>query len=713
MSGAILDRPTQLMADLARERRLSDTASCLAPLLEAVDWRGTSRQFAEALTGRFETMDELDLRNTMANLRYRSWPKRLKKSEVDKRLLPCLFVPDEGAPEVLLSTADGEVYAYHGEIRKLTPFAYPKTQGTAYFFEPDAEDDAVTKASGKRGWFSAVAHRFESFVVQLVILTGLLNVLALAAPLFVMAVYDQVIATGDRETLLYLAFGVSLALISDAILRIFRGLILSYLGGRIDMISGTAALSKILDLPLARLERASVGVQLARIREFEGMRAFFIGPLAMAFIELPFILIFLVALVAIAGSLALVPLTMMLVLGGAGLYLVRRARASVVGAASGSSDAQALLVELLSHFDAIKADGNEPIWRERYREKASTLALANLKSARLTGVVQAVGHLVMMLAGGTTLVVGAVMAMDGTLTVGALIASMALSWRMLAPLQMVFVALTRLEEARNAVDRINQLMAQPGESRGGGGPRKMAHEYGFKGRITFSRVVQRYFPDHEPALAGVSFEIKPGEVVAIAGANGAGKSTALKLIAGLYRPQAGTITIDGVDMRQLNPVDLRHSIGYLPQQTDLFTGTVADNLRLSRPTASREDLEQACLAAGVWDDVQVLENGLDTVLDDRTLHHLSSGVRRGITLARTFLSEASIMMFDEPGTAIDQESDSRFIETLATLRGRVTTLVATHRPSHIRAADRVIVLDDGAVVFDGTPQEMYDSAARL
>lgn len=698
-----------LIARLAGASPLTPAAACLAPLMDAMAWTGSPRQLAESLTGDWETMSVQSVRNSMANLRYASTPQRTRRSKIDKRLLPCLFEADNGAVQVITKSSTDDVLIFDGTSRKT--ISNPKgasPKGVAYFFSKDNRGGGIRIQDGS--WLRTVARRFEGYVGQLLILTFLLNMLALATPLFVMAVYDKVIATGDKQTLVFLGVGVGLALLCDIFIRTLRGALLAHLGGRFEMIVGTTTVDKILDLPLARLERAAVGTQIARLREFEGIRSFFSGPLAMAFLEMPFVLIFIIAIAFIGGWIALVPVGFMILFGIVGSIIIRYARAAVKQNIEGSADAQGILVELLQNAHSIKADGTEKVWMQRYRERSTRLALSSLKNARVANMVQTFGQLMMILAGAGTLTIGTLAASSGAMTVGGLIASMAFVWRILSPMQMIFVAMTKLEEVKNGIARVDQLMAQPTESRITTTSHTVTEGSRFKGRISFSNVMLRYAPNHDPALSGVSFDIKPGEIVAIAGANGSGKSSILKLVADLYQPQSGAVFIDGVDTRQINTIDLRHSIAYLPQQTDLFSGTVAENLRLANPIASVSELNTALQRAGVNDDVMELPDGLDTYLSEHSIKQMSAGFRKGLAIARTLLNDAPMVLLDEPESALDMESDHCIIDLLREYRGKRTVLIVAHRPSYVREADRVIVMNRGAISFDGTPEEMAKAA---
>jgi ATP-binding cassette, subfamily C, bacterial LapB len=681
--------------------------ACLDPLLRSFRWRGNPRQLAEA-KGSDGCADLLDLRNAMANLDFGSRVAAATLGDIDPRLLPCLFIPYGAGPLVVIEAGRtaGALVCFDGVVGTTRLVDDLDRGGTACFFTLDERpSDALPTQRGS--WLRTLLRRFKGTFLQLMGLSFFLSLLALLPAFFVQAVYDRVLATHERVTLAYLAIGIVFALLCDTALRLVRGAVLAHVGARIDFLIGTSAIRKLLSLPLARLEKSAIGVQIARLRDFEGVRSMFTGPSALALLELPFVFVFVVAIAAIGGWLALVPVGLALVIAGLGFFAVRYARATIGRSVASQGDQQSLLVELLSNMRAVKVGAAEAIWLERFRERSAEVAFINLKQARISALAENIAQAINVVAGAATLAIGAALALDGAVSIGALIASMTLVWRMLAPFQALFMTMTRLEEVKGAVHRIDQMMTLPSEGLIDGGRPRAARGRRFAGRITFQRVVLRYAPHHEPAIGGVSFDIKPGEIVAVTGGNGCGKSSILKLVAAAYQPQVGAVLIDGVDTRQLDPVDLRQSMAYLPQQSDLFAGTIADNLRLARPGATDDALRGAAAKAGLLADIEALPAGFATGIDDQH----SAGFARRLALARTYLMDASIILLDEPGVPLSPTGEDLLLSQLDILRGRSTVMLATHHPDHVRAADRVIVLKQGAIVHDGSPQELMAKLA--
>jgi ABC-type bacteriocin/lantibiotic exporter with double-glycine peptidase domain len=250
---------------------------------------------------------------------------------------------------------------------------------------------------------------------------------------------------------------------------------------------------------------------------------------------------------------------------------------------------------------------------------------------------------------------------------------------------------------------MDRLMALRTERQGA--PASAGGRRNFRGRIELERVSFRYSLDTDPALVGASLTVEPGKVVAVTGPNGGGKSTLLKLLAGLYAPQAGSVRLDGMDLRQIDPVELRRAIGYVPQECSLFRGTIAQNLRLVRPAATDEELTRALALAGALNDVGLLREGVHTRVGDGANDRLSNSLRQKLSLARAYLTRAPVLLFDEPANTLDMEGDRWFIEAIHKLKGHATVFVVTHRPSHIRLADTAVVLYGGYVRMVGAPAD--------
>ncbi len=677
----------------------SDLAACLLPLLKALGWKGDPRNVAEALPHFANDLDLTGLRNVMATLNYSSRPERVTVDEIDPRLLPCLFLPDRQHAMVVKSNRDGAIEIFDSAQGESRPLDDPHIRGTAYFFTPMTSDAGPIRG----GWFRGVLDRFRPLFWQAFFVTLFLNLMSLGTPLFVMNVYDTVIGTGSIPTLLAFSIGVGIALVFDTILRTVRARILAFIGARLDNIMGNNILQHILSLPPGFTERATIGAQVARIKDFESVREFFTGPLATVFMELPFAIFYFAVIFWLGGVLALVPVlgTLMFVLGGILVMPVVRKNVAIAGRAA--SRRQEFLVETLGKMRAVKLSAGEQNWLKRYRDMSARAAYGGFKNGVFAAVITGGSNALIVSSGMATIAVGVLGVIEGTMTTGGLIAAMMLVWRVLSPLQTAFTLIQRIEQVRGSITQIDSLMNIKPER----DPRAMvAPLKNLKGRVSFSRVSLRYSNEADPALVGVSFDVEPGEVVAVTGRNGSGKSTIIKLILGLYAPQAGSIRIDNSDIRQIDPIELRHAVAYVPQVCNLYFGTIAQNLRLAVPTATDADIRWACEMADVWDEIQALPRGLDTRVGDGSSDHLPTSFVQKLSLTRAYLKRSPLMLFDEPVNGLDFEGDRQFMQAVEFFRGQSTIFMVTHRPSHLRFADRILVFDGGYLRLAGPAEEV-------
>lgn len=687
---------------LAEFGRMSDFGACIIPLLLAIGYRGDFRHVAEALPHFAETLDLTGLRNMMANMSFNSREGRLNMAEIDPRLMPCLFVPHSGSAMVLLKRSHDSIIFYNGELRRVERMPVHSIPGRAFFFDPmDVEEWA--SAQTRLGWFRMIAERFRKIITLLMILTFAITLLQVATPLFVMSVYDRVVGSRSIDTLIHLLMGIGCVMIFDWMLRKTRSKMLMYVGSRMDAIVSNAIFLRILSLTPSFTERAPIGAQVSRIKDFDTVREFFTGPLMMVFLEMPFTLVFFIVIALLGGSLAFIPMVTMVLFILLWLVMMPMVTNHEAKSRRLAAKKQEFAVEAVGKIRGIKYAGIERIWMDRYRDMASKAAMANFQTAMINAAVGTISHLFIVGSGVATIGAGVFKVLDGTMTTGGLVAAMILVWRVLGPMQSAFVAMTRLEQVHNSIKQIDNLMNVV--------PERKEHApiepiRVFDGFVSFVRVSIRYNPESEPSLMGVSFDIKPGEVVSVIGRNGSGKSTVVKLIAGLYQPQAGSIRIDGQDIRQMNLIELRHAVAYVPQGCSLFYGTIKQNLLLSHATASDEDVERACRMAGVYDEIQALPQKFWTRVGDQKATSLPSSMIQKLSLARAYLKPSKIMLFDEPANTLDWEGDQAFMKVINALRGKRTIFIVTHRPSHIKMADQILFFDQGYLRLAGPPSQI-------
>jgi ABC-type bacteriocin/lantibiotic exporters, contain an N-terminal double-glycine peptidase domain len=547
-----------------------------------------------------------------------------------------------------------------------------------------------------------MVQRFKKMILHLFAMTFVINLAALLVPLFIMLIYDKVIGAKSLDSLPWLLSGVGILIIADLIMRYFRSKIMGAVAGRMDYLIGSETFKQLLFLPPMYTENSTVTAQLSRLKQFEAVRDFFTGASAAIVMELPFVLMFLIAIGFLAGTIALVPLLMIIVYVTFGLLWLPSLNKKVLRSGKARTHRQGLLLQTFDGRKEIKSIGSEAVWKGRFRELSGEAIQSNYQTFFANSIMNNVSQSIMTLSGLVVLALGAMSVMEGAMSIGALIATMALVWRALSPIQGAFLSVSKFQQTVLAIKQIDQLMRIKIEA-------KDAHSglmsEGVFESIKMDRVSFRYASDQDPVLLGVSLEVAAGEMIAITGYTGAGKSTLIKLIAGMYKPQAGTLLFNGQDIRQLNAMEMRRSIAYVPQVVQMFHGTIAQNIRLNNGLATDEEIEVATEKAGVLEDILNLPEGFNTKIGDTAANKYPPGFVRSIAIARALVSQAKIILFDEPGASLDDESDARFMRQLEKLKGDRTVVMVSHRPSHIRLADKVVLLDKGAVRFAGAPDE--------
>ena len=622
---------------------------------------------------------------------------------IPESALPAIVLLQDDQCAVLESIADdGSVSVYRPE-RGSEPVVLSMTElqseatGTVLFARPKfrlAESPLGAMGVHRDHWFWSAMAEHKTLYRDVLFASFFVNLLALAVPIFTMNVYDRVVPNAAFETLWVLTIGVLVALIADLGLRIARGYFLDYAARRIDISLSASILEKTLGMRLEH-KPVSVGSFAANLRSFEFLRDFTTSATLTGLIDIPFALIF----VALARGL---PIMLLPTFGIAPLLVITmvvRPRLEKLTETSYAAGAQrnATLIETLSGLETLKAMGAESIMQRQWEEATRFLASQNLRARnlnlRLTQGSSTVQRIVQL----SVIVVGVYMIAGGKLSMGGLIACMLLSVRAVGPFAKLGSLLTQFQNAQVAMKSLTALFDTPSEYQD---EKAFISRDSFQGAFEFKNVSFKYPNAGLNSLQQASFKFAAGEHIAVLGRVGSGKSTIAKLALGLFEATDGEIRIDGVDIRQLDPREYRGSVGYVPQDVTLFTGTLRDNIALARPGITDAQLIKAAERAGIADWVNRHPLGFDMPISERG-DSVSGGQRKCISVARALVTEPSILIMDEPTGGTDQSTERVIIENLkAYMEGR-TLIVVTHRNSLLALADRILVIDAGKVVADG------------
>lgn len=577
--------------------------------------------------------------------------------------------------------------------------------GYCWFIKPKMVSDARSELPEyhlPKSWFWKVIWRFRSYYYQVILATFIINFLALVSSLYVMNVYDRVIPNQAYETLWVLSIGVFLAIAFEFAAKMIRGHLTDIAGKKADLIISSALFRRVLALRLAD-RPASSGSYANNLREFEAVREFMTSASLLTLVDLPFLLLFVTVIAIIGGKLALVPLTIIPIVIIVGFLVQRPLSRYINESMKESSQRSGLAVEAIEGIETLKTN-NATTWaQQRWDEYTAKTSAASIKvkdtsnfMINFTIGMQQLNTVGLVLLG--TYLIHAENPAE-RITMGALIAAVILSGRALSPLSQIAGLATRFQQAKLALEGVNNIVQRPIER---DPERKYITLDRVEGGIAFDNVSFQYQEETGAAVSDLKLNIRPGEKVGVLGRIGSGKSTMLKLASGLYDSAKGNITLDGVDMRQLDPNFLRSEVVLLSQQPRLFLGTLRENMDLARfdGYSTDQELLAALKRFGLDRIIRNHPRGLDMPLGEDGLG-LSGGQKQIIALARMTLRHPKVVLLDEPTTGLDQATERMALNAVAQWSKDKTMVVVTHRPQVLQIVNRIIVMDSGKVVMDG------------
>ncbi|HSC79744.1 MAG TPA: type I secretion system permease/ATPase [Chitinolyticbacter sp.] len=625
-------------------------------------------------------------------------------AELPDQLMPMILLLDNREACVLLEHLPGDRvrvrFPESGEAgedmsrRELQK----RYSGIAIFVRPRFRFEARAPELGKireRHWFWGVVFENWRLYRDTLLAAFLVNLFALAMPLFSMNVYDRVVPNHATETLWVLALGALLILVFDFVLRTVRGYIVDVASKRIDVKLSALIMERVLGIRM-EYRPASVGAFSANLRAFESVRDFIASASVTTLIDLPFVLVFLLVLVWLSPWFLLPPLLGMLLIIGFTFLAQSKMHEMVELTQRASSQRNAVLVESLVGIETIKATCAESHFQRRWERATLFIAQIGGRLKLLSTTTVNFASFIQQLVNVVTVIVGVYLLIDAQISMGAIIAASMLSGRALAPLGQVAGVMMQYQNARTSLAGLESQMTLPIELPN---EANFLHRKQFKGEIEFREVGFGY-QDGQQVLRNVSFRIQAGERVGIIGRIGSGKTTIEKLLLGLYHPSSGAVLVDGIDTRQIYPAELRHAIGYVPQDPLLFYGTLRENIALGAPFADDAMILAAAAVAGVSEFAHAHPRGFDMPVGERG-ESLSGGQRQAVVIARALLNDPPILLLDEPTSSMDHQSEERLKSQLRALIARKTVLLVTHRTSLLDLVDRLIVLDRGTIVADG------------
>jgi len=633
-------------------------------------------------------------------------PVKRAISDIPALVLPAVLVMRDGSTRILVEVAEDARHAKVVDPAEPRPGPQPFGAaaadyiGYAFLVRPLPQADPRAVAAGDlppEHWFWSVVSRFWSNYSHVALAAFIINTLALASPLFIMNVYDRVVPNGATASLAALAIGLTIAILFDFVLRTVRSRIIDMTGKKIDVVLAANIFEHVQGVKMAQ-RPSSVGILANQLRDFDSVRDFFTSGTVVAATDLLFALLFIAVLFMIAGPLAWIPIVVLPVMIGVGLLIQQPLDRAMRRLQAESAARHGVLVEALAGMETVRAIGAEPRMQTAWERSIAATARSSedvhfWASMALTasGTAQQVTSLLMV-------VIGVFLIINGEITVGSLVASTMLAGRVLAPISSIATVITRATQtliALKAIDRVMHLERERPPNR-----TYVARRIE-QGTIAFDNVTFKYPHGAENALEKVSFKIASGERVGIIGRVGSGKTTVGRLMVGFYEPQDGRVLVDGIDLRQYDPADLRSGVGFVLQDTDLFYGKLRDNITFGRPSATDEEMLAAARLAGVESFIAGHPLGYEMPIAEGG-SSLSGGQKQAIGLARVLIRKPKVVFLDEPTAHFDVRSEAEFLERLKALaQAQLTVIISTHRLSLLSFVDRLLLFERGRLLADG------------
>jgi len=684
-----------------------DFLPCLVELSKLYDKPMTARQITKGLPIEGERVEQALVPRAAQHMGMMAERRNIKADKIDVKTLPCILLLNNGSG-VILNDINDDKYSIFDPIEKrytelsLKDLNKEYTEECFLFMNTALETgEATSNILNDRHWFWRAIWISKDVYKDVLLASIMINLFALVSPLFVMNVYDRVVPNQALDTLATLAIAAFIIFSFDFIYKLVRSHYLDLAGKKADVIISSTIFEKVLRTKLANRPN-STGSFAKNLNDFESIRDFVTSATMTSFVDFPFVFLFIGVIAIIAGPLALSPLLIVILITIVSFYISIKVRAAVEKTYEASAVKNGALIESINSVETIKLFRAENS-RQRAWERA-TVHIAQW-SQRSRFLSQAASFFVAYATQLNTICVvcfGVFMIFDGDMSMGALIATVILSGRALAPMGQLSSLIIKYHNASVAYKGLDDIMSAPDEQ-----PRdkRYLQRESFKGKYQVSNVGFSFAGSEHLFFSGLSFDIEAGDKIGVIGKIGSGKSTILRLLTGLYEPASGAVLLDGVDLRQIDPNELRANIGCLTQNCELFSGTIRENIVIGKPDATDQQIRAAVINSGVEDFISVDPEGIDKQVGERG-RLLSGGQRQAVALARALLMDSPILILDEPTSNLDKASERRLMQRLHKVFKKKTVILFTHNSEMLALVDKLMVLDRGRVVAIGKKDEV-------
>ncbi len=557
-------------------------------------------------------------------------------------------------------------------------------------------------------WFIPSLKKYHRVLIEVLIASFFVQLFGLANPLMIQVIIDKVIVQNSADTLQVLGAFLLIIAIFEAVLTTLRTYLFVDTTNRIDMSLGSEIIDHLLRLPLRYFERRPVGEISTRVNELENIRQFLTGTALTVVLDAVFSVVYIVVMVVYSPLLTAVALGIVPIFVVMTLIFSPTIRRQLRTKAERNAQTQSYLVEVMSGIQTVKAQNIELRSRWQWQDKYSRYVSAGFNTVITSTLASSTSNFLNKLSGLLVLWVGAYLVLQGDLTLGQLIAFRIIASYVTSPILRLTQLWQNFQETALSLERLADIVDTPQEAEQ---DRQNIPMPLIQGAVKYEKVCFR-FKKHGPLqLYNVDLEFPPGTFVAVVGQSGAGKSTLTKLMSRLYEPESGRILIDNYDISKVELYSLRRQVGVVPQDTLLFDGTVQENIALTNPDASIEEITEAAQVAAAHDFIMTLPSGYNTRVGERGAA-LSGGQRQRIAIARSVLQRPRILLLDEATSALDYATEQQVCLNLLEAFKDTTVFFITHRLGSIRGADVIVMMDSGSVVEQGTHEELMAKKGR-
>jgi subfamily B ATP-binding cassette protein HlyB/CyaB len=680
---------------------------CLTMVAQLLDIPADAEQLRRAFAPGPQPMNKLELLRAAKGIGLKAALKKPDRGKIPLLPIPSIAILADGTFAVL-GRSEGE------KIVVFNPFNGQSSSVPLDDFQIMWSGEIILltrrfslKEAGRRfnlGWFIPAFFRYKRLFLEVIAASFFLQLFGLASPLFTQVIIDKVLVHKGVSTLNILGLGLLVVAFFEGWLSILRTYIFAHTTNKIDVLLGTRLFHHLVALPLRYFELRRVGDTVARVRELENIRQFFTGSALTVLLDTFFTVVFFGVMFYYSSALSVVVLLFLPVYAVLSLGVTPAYRRQIQERFEAGAESHSFLVETVTGIQTVKSLAVEGQFRKRWEEVLAHYVKVSFDSANLASIAGSAGQFIQR---GSTLAIlwyGAHLVMNGELSVGQLIAFQMLAGQVNTPVLRLVNLWQSFQQTRVSVERLGDILNAPAEQAFNPNRTSLPD---MVGDVFLDKIEFRYRPEGANVLNQVSIHIPPGKRIGIVGRSGSGKSTLVKLVQRLYFPSGGRILIDGVDLAQVDPLWLRKQIGVVPQECFLFNGSIRENIAVTRPNASIQEVVEISKVAGAHEFIAALPEGYDTNVGERGTA-LSGGQKQRVAIARALLTNPRLLIFDEATSSLDTESESLIMKNMDRICQGRTVLIIAHRLSTVRTCDNILVLDEGRLVEQGAHEELIN-----